>query len=87
MWAVAQRRVQDVLPGLHIEAGERALVEVSRKFEPQGKQAPVPSVLRVRFCMPICHACAQGGGWGGAAFCCRRLDYNPLPRPRWRPSS
>ncbi len=32
MWVRARRRVPDVLPGLHIEAGERVLVEVSRKF-------------------------------------------------------
>lgn len=36
MWVRAQRRMPDVLPGLHIEAGERVLVEVSRKFTPEG---------------------------------------------------
>lgn len=36
MWVRAARRVPDVLPGVHIEAGERVLVEISRKFTPEG---------------------------------------------------
>jgi len=40
MWVRAQRRVPDVLPGLHIEEGERVLVEISRKFRPEGGQQP-----------------------------------------------
>lgn len=32
MWVRATRRVPDVLPCVHVEAGERVLVEVSRKF-------------------------------------------------------
>lgn len=36
MWVRAQRRVPHVLPGLHIEQGERVLVEISRKFTPEG---------------------------------------------------
>lgn len=36
MWVTAQRRIAGVLPGVDIEAGERVLVEISRKFTPQG---------------------------------------------------
>lgn len=46
MWVQARRRVPDVLPGLHIEEGERVLVEISRKFTPQGGTLPA-NVLAV----------------------------------------
>lgn len=43
MWVKARRRVPDVLPGLHIEEGERVLVEISRKFTPRGGALPAVS--------------------------------------------
>lgn len=36
MWAVAGRRLGGLLPGVDLEQGERLLVEVSRKFTPEG---------------------------------------------------
>ena len=35
MWLVARRRLANLVPGRHVGAGERVLVEVSRKFSPQ----------------------------------------------------
>lgn len=46
MWVQPRRHVPDVLPGLHIEEGERVLVEISRKFTPQGGTLPA-NVLAV----------------------------------------
>jgi uncharacterized SAM-dependent methyltransferase len=38
MYVTAQERVADVLPGgVHMEAGERVLVEISRKFTPESE--------------------------------------------------
>ncbi|KAL4443671.1 hypothetical protein ABPG75_011408 [Micractinium tetrahymenae] len=57
MWVGATRRVADVLPGLHIEAGERVLVEISRKFTTE-------SVAAMAFAAGLC----QGGAWGGPVY-------------------
>ncbi|KAL4447235.1 hypothetical protein ABPG77_007268 [Micractinium sp. CCAP 211/92] len=57
MWVRARRRVPDVLRGLHIEAGERVLVEVSRKFTTE-------SVAAMAFAAGFC----QGGAWSGPAY-------------------
>jgi dimethylhistidine N-methyltransferase len=35
MWVKAKERVDGVLPGVHFSAGERILIEISRKFTPQ----------------------------------------------------
>lgn len=47
MYVRAQRRVADVLPGVHVEEGERVLVEISRKFTPDGEAAPRPGCGRL----------------------------------------
>jgi len=36
MWVEAKETVRNVLPGLHIQKGERILMEISRKLTPQG---------------------------------------------------
>jgi hypothetical protein len=36
MYMEAVRDVQDILPGVHVAAGERILMEVSRKFTARG---------------------------------------------------
>lgn len=34
MWVSPKRRVADIVPGVSLEAGEKLLVEISRKFTP-----------------------------------------------------
>lgn len=90
MWVRAQRRVPHVLPGLHIEQGERVLVEISRKFTPEGGWAEALAGLarRLEWLLSGCvqpsvllgkePACARPHG---ARPHSSRSSSNPAPQP------